>query len=54
MEHHHTRLAAMTMHFVTAGEGEPLVLLHGFPQTWYEWRLVMPALAESTRIMEWC
>lgn len=33
------------MHYVTGGEGPALVLLHGWPQTWYEWRKVMPALA---------
>jgi pimeloyl-ACP methyl ester carboxylesterase len=28
------------------GKGDPLVLLHGYPQSWYEWRYVMPALAK--------
>src|SRR5438067_7330365 len=27
--------------------GDPVVLLHGWPQTWYEWRHVMPALAKN-------
>jgi pimeloyl-ACP methyl ester carboxylesterase len=30
---------------VTGGKGQPLLLVHGWPQTWYAWRLVMPALA---------
>lgn len=34
------------LHFVKGGAGEEaVVLLHGFPQTWYEWHRVMPALA---------
>ncbi|TQM44530.1 alpha/beta fold hydrolase [Pseudonocardia cypriaca] len=36
----------VTMHYVTGGTGEPLVLLHGWPQSWYAWRGIMPALAE--------
>ncbi len=51
IEHHYARLSHLTMHYVTAGSGEPLVLLHGFPQTWYEWRLVMPRLAERFRVI---
>ena len=44
--HHQADLSEMRMHYVTAGPPTgPVVLLHGFPQTWYEWRLVMPALA---------
>lgn len=36
------------IHHVTAGEGErTIVLLHGFPQTWWEWRLVIPALVQA-------
>jgi pimeloyl-ACP methyl ester carboxylesterase len=51
MQHHHIRLSALTVHVVTAGEGEPLVLLHGFPQTWYEWRRVIPELARHYRVI---
>jgi pimeloyl-ACP methyl ester carboxylesterase len=35
----------LRQHVVTGGEGPPLLLVHGWPQTWYAWRLVMPALA---------
>lgn len=34
------------MHYVTGGTGEPLVLLHGWPQSWYAWRAILPALAD--------
>jgi len=33
------------------GEGEPLVLLHGFPELWYSWRKVIPILAERRRVV---
>ena len=35
----------MRLHYVTAGAGDPVVLLHGWPQTWHEWRRLIPALA---------
>lgn len=47
LSHHYAYLSQIRMHYVTAGDGEPLVLLHGWPQTWYEWREVLPALAEK-------
>jgi pimeloyl-ACP methyl ester carboxylesterase len=36
----HTHLAAI-------GEGEPVVLLHGFPQHWWQWHAVAPVIAEA-------
>ena len=38
-------------HYVIGGRGEPLVLLHGWPETWWEFRKVMPALAERYRVI---
>lgn len=39
-------LGDVRLHYVTLGKGKPIVLLHGWPQTWYCWRHVMPLLAE--------
>jgi pimeloyl-ACP methyl ester carboxylesterase len=39
------------LHYVIGGQGDPVVLLHGWPQTWYEWRHVMPALAENYTVI---
>lgn len=36
----------LRVHVRTAGYGDPVVLLHGFPQTSYEWRRMTPALAK--------
>ena len=43
--HGYADLGGVLIHYVTAGSGPPLVLLHGWPQTWYEWRHIVPALA---------
>jgi pimeloyl-ACP methyl ester carboxylesterase len=41
----------LRQHVVTGGEGPPLLLVHGWPQTWYAWRLVMPALARGFSVV---
>jgi pimeloyl-ACP methyl ester carboxylesterase len=45
VEHHQACLDEVSLHYATAGEGDPVVLLHGWPSTWYEWRHVMRLLA---------
>jgi pimeloyl-ACP methyl ester carboxylesterase len=42
---HYAQLPGLRLHYAMAGTGEPVLLIHGFPQTWQEWRHVMPALA---------
>jgi pimeloyl-ACP methyl ester carboxylesterase len=39
------------LHAVIGGEGPPLLLVHGWPQTWYAWRLVMPSLAQDFQVI---
>lgn len=49
--HHMTTVNGIQMHYVIGGQGEPIVLLHGFPETWYEWRHVMPTLAKNYTVI---
>ncbi|HEX5996921.1 MAG TPA: alpha/beta fold hydrolase [Jiangellales bacterium] len=37
----------MRLHAVSGGDGPPLLLVHGWPETRYAWRLLMPALARD-------
>jgi pimeloyl-ACP methyl ester carboxylesterase len=39
------------LHYVTAGAGPLVVLLHGFPEFWYSWRALLPALAPTHRVV---
>jgi pimeloyl-ACP methyl ester carboxylesterase len=44
--HYKTNVNGIQLHYIMGGkgEGDPIVLLHGFPQTWYEWRHIIPQL----------
>ncbi|MCP2256467.1 Pimeloyl-ACP methyl ester carboxylesterase [Streptoalloteichus tenebrarius] len=46
----HAEVNGTRLHHVTGGAGEPLVLLGGWPQTWWQFRKVMPALARRFRV----
>jgi pimeloyl-ACP methyl ester carboxylesterase len=39
------------MHVAEAGEGDPIVMLHGWPQHWYLWRDVIPLVAPHARVI---
>ncbi|WP_413100796.1 alpha/beta fold hydrolase [Streptomyces sp. Inha503] len=39
------------MHYVRGGSGSPVVLLHGFPQTWAEWREELGPLAKDHTVI---
>ena len=51
MQHHHADLGDVRLHYVTEGSGFPVVLLHGWPQSWYEWRHIIPGLAERFQVI---
>lgn len=39
------------LHCVTQGQGELVILLHGFPEFWYSWRYQIPALARHFKVV---
>lgn len=48
---HYVDTGDVRLHAVIGGEGPPLLLIHGWPQTWYAWRFVMPRLAEDFQVI---
>jgi hypothetical protein len=49
--HHMASVNGIQLHYVIGGQGDPVVLLHGWPQTWYEWRHIMPVLAKNYTVI---
>ena len=45
--HHFAEVNGTRIHYVSGGAGPAIVLLHGWPLTWREWRGIMPALAQA-------
>ncbi|HEY6591049.1 MAG TPA: alpha/beta fold hydrolase, partial [Actinomycetota bacterium] len=41
----------LRLHAVIGGDGPPLLLVHGWPQTWYAWRMLMPTLARDFQVI---
>jgi pimeloyl-ACP methyl ester carboxylesterase len=51
IQHHWADFGDVRLHHVVAGNGPTVVLLHGWPQTWYCWRDVIPLLVDGFRIV---
>ena len=50
-EHVNVSANGIKLHCVTQGEGELVVLLHGFPECWYSWRHQIPSLAQRFKVV---
>ena len=49
--HGFAQSGAVRIHYVTTGEGPLVVMIHGFPDFWYTWRMQIPALAEKHQVV---
>ena len=50
-EHGYAKNGELKIHYVTAGEGPLVVMLHGFPDYWYTWRKQIPAIAKDHQVV---
>jgi hypothetical protein len=51
VRHRFVQTSRLRVHIAEAGEGEPVLLLHGWPQHWYAWRNIIPLLAANHRLI---
>jgi pimeloyl-ACP methyl ester carboxylesterase len=52
VSHRWVEARGLRFHIAEAGSGDdPVLLLHGWPQHWYEWRNLLPALADRHRVL---
>lgn len=51
VKHRYESVNGIRLHYAEAGEGEPLVLLHGWPQHWWMWRDLIGPLAERFHVV---
>lgn len=50
-QHSFVRTNRIRLHCVTQGEGDLVLLLHGFPEFWYSWRHQIPSLARYFKVV---
>jgi pimeloyl-ACP methyl ester carboxylesterase len=49
IEHHIAKIDGTRFHYVTAGTGDPVLLIPGWPESWIAWRKVVPLLVSAGR-----
>jgi pimeloyl-ACP methyl ester carboxylesterase len=50
-KHEKALVNGVNIHYVIGGEGEPLVLIHGFGQNWYMWNRLLPELSKHFTVI---
>ena len=52
VEHHSASVNGTTLHYVCAGaKGSPILLVHGFPESWWTFHKLIPLLAKTHRVV---
>jgi pimeloyl-ACP methyl ester carboxylesterase len=51
VRHRFVDIEGIRFHVAEAGEGEPLLMLHGWPQNWFMWRKLVPPLGRGYRLL---
>jgi pimeloyl-ACP methyl ester carboxylesterase len=51
VRHRFIDVEGVRLHIAEAGEGEPLLMLHGWPQNWFMWRKLVPTLGGRYRLL---
>ena len=50
-DHRTAVVNGINIHYVTQGQGAPVILLHGWPEFWYGWRKQIPVLSERFQVI---
>lgn len=51
LQHCYEKVNGIQLHYVTAGEGDLVILLHGFPEFWHGWKKQIPALSKYYKVV---
>jgi epoxide hydrolase 4 len=51
MTEHYIKVNGIQLHYMEEGQGELVILLHGFPEFWYGWRKQIPVLSKKYRVV---
>ena len=51
VSHHYLDVDGIKWHWVEQGEGTPIVLLHGIPESWQCWKHQIPSLSKQFRVI---
>jgi len=51
MTEHYIKVNGIQLHYMEEGQGELVILLHGFPEFWYSWRKQIPFLSKKYRVV---